>query len=96
MKISWRSPFLLCAAIGRTIGRFFAGRQVIAPVEVREHRLAICRFCPHFKDDQCGICLCLIDAKVMLSGEQCPDNPPRWKRLHFSKKTPTPNELTNG
>ena len=91
VKFTWQSPLRFAAAVARSLHRFFAGLSVVAPEEVREQRASICRFCPHNEDGQCMRCLCIIDMKVMLSGEQCPDDPPRWLRLAFSKK-PTQSE----
>lgn len=91
MKFTWQSPLRFAAAIGRSLRRYFAGLSVVAPEDIREQRAAICRFCRYNVDDQCQLCTCYVDVKVMLSGEQCPDDPPRWLRLAFSKK-PTQSE----
>lgn len=75
-----------------TVGRFFdamwrafrywvRGRPVVAPRFERVNRMAHCRGCPHNDSGICAKCDCLIDAKVMLSSEECPDHPPRWLAL---------------
>lgn len=50
-------------------------------------RKAICEVCPHYEPStfgfstaHCGLCHCLLEAKVRLAAEQCPDLPPRWEK----------------
>ena len=48
-----------------------------------ENRRAACNKCPHRKVngvgiETCGLCGCIISAKVVTPTTQCPDNPPRW------------------
>ena len=31
--------------------------------------------------EKCGICGCYLAAKLRLEEEQCPDIPPKWKRI---------------
>lgn len=75
------APFRFGGAIWRASAFLLAGRPVIAPEFVRRDRMAYCRGCEHNENGVCAVCTCLIDAKVFLSSEQCPDTPPRWKSL---------------
>ena len=48
-----------------------------------EDRRAICNKCEHktknsIDAEVCGLCGCLIYAKTLTPGTQCPDEPPRW------------------
>ncbi len=83
MKISVlaAAPFRFAAALWRSSVYLAKGRPVIAPESVRRERMANCIGCPHNEHGLCLKCGCLIDAKVMLSSEECPDTPPRWERL---------------
>ena len=48
---------------------------------VRKERLTTCKSCPKLnKIGQCKICFCFVNLKTRLKSEQCPDNPPRWKK----------------
>lgn len=85
MKLTWRSPFRLAAALWRAFLWFCRGRPIITPEKIRLEREEKCRLCEHREADQCGLCTCLIFSKVMLSSEQCPDDPPRWFRLSIKK-----------
>lgn len=77
------APFRLAAAIWRSFRYWLAGRPVIAPTYERQRRKAICDYCHHNQGDICDVCACIIDAKIYLSAEQCPDSPARWLRLGF-------------
>lgn len=58
-----------------------AGKPVIAPEGVQYARRTTCQNCPHYRAMQCGLCDCLVNLKVMLSAEACPDNPARWSAV---------------
>lgn len=75
------APFRFAAALWRSSLYLAKGRPVIAPESVRRERQANCSVCPNNEHGLCLICGCLTDAKTMLSGEDCPDKPPRWERL---------------
>ncbi len=79
------APFRLLAAIGRALLFLIKGRPVIAPLSIQRERMLHCAGCEMNENGLCTICCCLIDAKAMISSEECPDNPPRWKRVAFSK-----------
>lgn len=88
MIIHWTSPVTFARAVFRTIQYLVAGRPVLAPGPIQEDRLAACEKCPWHVDSQCVKCTCFVAVKVLLSSESCPDNPPRWKKLTFSKEPP--------
>jgi len=52
----------------------------IAPKELYEKRLSICKECPEFRSSisQCSICNCFMEIKCRIKGVSCPDKPPRW------------------
>ena len=62
-----------------------AGKPIVNK-ETFEHRLSICRACPHHyeifstKIMVCKLCNCTT-AKLLLGTSECPDNPPRWKKV---------------
>lgn len=57
------------------------GRTLLTE-EQAESRLEICKKCPHFKRDKCGLCGCCTNQessyfnKLAYPNEQCPDG--RW------------------
>lgn len=88
MIIHWKSPVTFAKAVIHAIRYLISGRPVLAPGYVQDARLVECERCPWHVDSQCGKCTCFVAVKVMLSSESCPDNPPRWKKLTFSKQPP--------
>lgn len=88
MLLKWKTPFTFALAVWHTLNYWLDGRPVIAPAEVQRHRLQACYQCPHRHFSQCRLCTCLLDVKTILSAEQCPDKPARWKKLTFSGKSP--------
>lgn len=88
MIIHWKSPINLFKAVVRTVRYLIAGRPVLAPSKVQDDRLAECYKCRWYLDGQCTECTCFVAVKVLLSSESCPANPPRWKKLTFSKAPP--------
>jgi len=85
VKLTWQSPFRFAAAMWRALVWACGGRPIITPEKIRLEREGECQVCPHRELDQCMLCSCLLDAKLMLSSEQCPDSPPRWYRLPIKK-----------
>ncbi len=81
MKTLLLAPFRFSAAMWRSFTYWIGGRPVLAPTHEYERRAAICAYCRHNKDGMCDLCACFISAKVLLSSEQCPANPPRWLKL---------------
>ena len=88
MIIKWNSPWTFLRAVWHTLQYLWAGRPIITPTVVQQERQWQCLQCPHRVNSQCKLCTCLIDVKTMLSAENCPDSPPRWKKLTFSGKSP--------
>lgn len=89
MIIRWDSPVRLAKFVFRTVRHVLQGRPAIAPPDIRAERYETCLRCPQNIDGQCRVCTCFISVKVLLSSESCPENPPRWKKLTFSKPTTT-------
>ncbi len=75
------APFRLSAAAWRSFRYWLDDQPVITPKYECEKRKAICSYCRHNDSGMCGLCACFIDAKVLLSSEQCPDSPPRWNKI---------------
>ena len=79
--VALAAPFRLFAAAWRSLRYRLQGRPVVVPANERIRRQAICAYCRHNHKEMCSLCACFISAKVLLSAEQCPDNPPRWLKL---------------
>lgn len=52
-------------------------KRVVADEDTRKDRMALCQACPHagggqYKKLICTKCGCVLAAKVMLGGAQCP------------------------
>ncbi len=75
------APLRFAAAIWRSFRYWLEDKPVIAPAYERQRRKAICDYCRHNDNGTCDICACIIEAKVYLSSEKCPDSPPRWEAL---------------
>lgn len=81
MTLRWRSIPTFLRALGRVVLNLFRKAPILAPTAEIDRREAICNACPNCFHGQCQICTCAIVAKVCLSSEQCPDDPPRWLRV---------------
>ena len=88
MILKLSTPVTFVKAVFRTLKFLKEGRPVLASTEVQDERYAICRACRWYLDGQCTVCTCFVSMKVVLSAESCPENPPRWKKLTFSKTPP--------
>lgn len=75
------APFRFLWAVGRSAWYGLLGYPVVAPKFVQEQRHLSCKNCEHNTSGLCSLCICVIDAKVLLSAEECPDKPPRWRSL---------------
>jgi hypothetical protein len=79
------NPIRFFVAMLRTGYARLRGYRILVNHAEEIHRWRRCELCPHrikgpeLIGDQCGLCGCLLDAKVLLTMEQCPDN--RWKRI---------------
>jgi hypothetical protein len=79
------NPFRFFAAMGRALWCWVRGERIIVPPDVAEMREDRCYGgCPHRVDDQCGICTCVIVAKVWFADEQCADKKNRrWRKWKY-------------
>lgn len=77
--ISWKMPFRFARSMYHAALYALRGKPVIAPRAVQEFRRSKCRQCIHKHGFQCGLCLCALDAKIMVSSDSCPDG--RWPAL---------------
>jgi hypothetical protein len=73
--VSFRTPAIIAGAIG--LAKAAIGMDP-APADVRRQRRALCLTCEHRKGRRCGVCRCLIVAKVRLAGSVCPLPDPKW------------------
>jgi len=60
------------------------GYEIMADDETVENRRDTCNHCPYLDGDQCGVCGCLIFAKVLLNPERCPKH--YWPRVLRKRK----------
>lgn len=72
------------AAIGRTLRAVWKQDEpIVASPPVRLVRTLRCRKndCGHYvkKSDQCGLCTCVVELKVTMAAESCPDSPQQWR-----------------
>lgn len=81
MRIKTKSVGRFFAAIGRVVRTLFKRKNVVVTPEIRMAREEACEICPYNVDGWCQLCDCLLCVKTLLASEQCPDTPPRWKRL---------------
>ena len=83
---------IIHGAIGLAkVGAQLAGVAVDqAPAAVIAERRQACSQCPHATKHPvrgltihslCNRCGCVINAKVRLASEECPDLPPRWRKV---------------
>lgn len=47
--------------------------------DLGDKRFAICKACPHLKEDRCTLCGCFMKAKSKIPGAQCPIQ--KWKKV---------------
>lgn len=87
MKIKLSSPFRFVAACARAGYAKLFGYVVIAPIEQWDARLEECMNCEELIEEtnQCAICTCNVDSKVLLALEQCPKKKwlRVWKKAHY-------------
>ena len=57
-----------------------AGFPKVTPEQLAE-RLATCEACPKKADRTCALCGCGLARKAAWADQQCPDDPPRWRKL---------------
>ena len=51
-----------------------SGDSIIAGRPLSEHRMEICRSCPHFDKIKCKVCGCNMELKSKISTAKCPKN----------------------
>lgn len=84
MLLSWKSPFLLGAALWRMLRAKLCREPVIVTESVHDARVGACSGCPHcYKpspdslDWQCRKCTCFVEIKAWADTERCPEK--RWR-----------------
>lgn len=91
MILRWRMVPTFFRAVWHAGVYLWHGWPVLAPKSVVAYREAKCRVCRYKEWGQCRKCAgCFIGAKVLVASEQCPDSPPRWRRLTFAIKPTIP------
>ena len=52
----------------------FFRRPVVTPVTIQRARSNVCVVCPFYSPiiDQCDVCTCFVDFKIILATESCP------------------------
>lgn len=67
---------------GEATAKWIAAGRPTRTDERQREILSLCHACPHLRKGKlgewCGVCGCYLKAKVMMSTEKCPLNPPRW------------------
>lgn len=92
-KIQIKRPGLMkrAANFGKALIGFASDRFRLVSPEVQAERQAICNKCAYRdpKDNVCnhGSCGCFLSAKTWIRKEQCPQNPPLWSALEYTKRT---------
>lgn len=72
---SLKDKLRLAAQSAATVaGRLANGEDLTVSSDVFDARMQVCKACPSFKRDteQCGECLCFLQAKARLAGMKCP------------------------
>jgi hypothetical protein len=83
--VKFPNPFRFIFAMLRTGYARLRGYRVLTTSREESARWGVCLRCPHripgpeLLGDQCGVCRCLLDAKVLLTMEECPKR--FWKRI---------------
>jgi hypothetical protein len=73
--VNVRTSAILAGAVG--LAKAALGID-LAPAETRVERRRLCAGCEHRKGPRCGVCNCLIVAKVRGAASSCPLPEPRW------------------
>lgn len=79
-------PFKFLMAMARVAWAKARGYRTLATEEEAEDRLDICLDCPFLAPEsnyRCKICTCFVEAKVLLTTEECPKK--KWLAI-WSKK----------
>lgn len=51
-------------------------KKILAPKNIIEDRIKICKGCPSLKQNRCQVCGCYITVKAGMDVEKCPDG--KW------------------
>lgn len=78
------NPLTALRAAVRAVKAALSGEEILAPDKVVTDRTATCEGCPFFDPDfrQCNSCGCMVDLKVQLATEECPEG--RWGRVRLT------------
>jgi hypothetical protein len=82
-EVIFPNPVRFARALWRVLVTWINGGKVIAPPEEQHKRRFECSVCTHHEDGQCKLCTCFTEMKVIFATEECPDRPPRWKKMSF-------------
>jgi hypothetical protein len=63
----------------------FRGLRILTTPFEQEQRFSICGPCQHNSGGVCDVCKCLIQAKIMLTTEECPKK--LWRRVRIPQVT---------
>lgn len=88
LKVIAKAPFTFAQAMWHAFLFWWAGRPVLTPPKFRDARLNKCAPCENNVKGWCQLCSCYVEAKISLSSEQCPDDPPRWRALTSDEEPP--------
>ena len=75
------NPFRLVAALWRSLWWKLRGYDMLATEEEQESRWTHCLPCRHRVGQQCAICTCFLEPKIMLTSEECPYPMNKWGRI---------------
>ncbi len=62
------------------------GGLEITPEHIKEERLTICKECPLYNAGSCLKCGCVLSIKTGWATEECPLDPPKWKKYEQEGK----------
>jgi len=81
------NPFQFAYAMLRLAWARARGYETIVTPEEHEARQSVCYGCPFLDPDfgQCGVCGCDVDAKTLLTTEECPKG--FWRSIWRKRRT---------
>lgn len=78
-------PFRAAGAAFRTLWIKIRGYRTLCTPREEAKRFSKCKICPFLlENQQCGVCGCLIPAKIMLTAEKCPKK--KWGAIFSRQK----------
>lgn len=60
----------------------FRGYETLVSVFEQDDRKRICYLCPQLQDDDCRVCGCPVEEKILLASESCPLK--KWGKVRRS------------